>query len=85
MLCFIKQRKSIRKGSSVEHKYFYKENNIRESYTELSEPIPILSSVTLVINKLHPHFDEATKLSYKLGEDGSPNHGSLLLAEYESL
>ena len=30
-------------------------------------------------------FDEAAKLFYQLGEGGSPDHGSLLVAVYECL
>ena len=55
----------------MEHKYFCNENNnilqhqqIHQSYAELLEPILIPSLVTFVVNKLHPRFDEATKLSY---------------------
>ena len=71
VLWFTKHRKRFRKGPSVEHKYFCNENNnilqhqqIHQSYAELLEPILIPSLVTLVVNKLHPRFDEATKLSY---------------------
>ena len=71
VLWFTKHRKRFRKGPSVEHIYFCNENNnilphqqIHQSYAELLEPILIPSLVTLVVNKLHPRFDEATKLSY---------------------
>ena len=59
----------------MEQKYFCNKNNnilqhqqIHESYAELLEPILIPSLVTLVVNKLHPRFDEATKLSYYWGK-----------------
>jgi len=93
VLCLIKHRKSIRKGPWVEHKYFCKENNILQNtkkFMKVSQSFQNLSWSPhqwhyFVVNKLHPRFDEATKLSCKLREGGNPNHGSLPVAKYECL
>ena len=62
---------------------FQRNNPPHNNVLEIGQhPDPIISDVCCYSQ---PCFDEAAKLFHKLGEGGSPDHGSLPVARYECL